>query len=58
VFAGGALVREVTESHRWHTVTAAQLAAESGLPAERITQVEGQLTAEITVLRSTVADID
>ena len=51
VFAGGALVREVAESHRWHTLTAAQLAAESGLAAERITQVDGQATAEITVLR-------
>jgi phospholipid N-methyltransferase len=57
VFAGGALVREVAESHRWHTLTAAQLAAESGLAAERITQVDGQVTAEITVLRRPADDV-
>jgi hypothetical protein len=50
VFAGGVLVREVVESHRWHTLTAAQLAVESGLAAEQITRVDGQLTAEIVAL--------
>jgi phospholipid N-methyltransferase len=57
VFAAGSLVREVRESHRWHTLTATQLAAESGLAAERITQVDGQATAEITVLRRSPATV-
>jgi len=51
VMADGALVRQVTESHRWHTLTGAALAAESGLAAERITRVGGEVTAEISVLR-------
>lgn len=51
VLAGARLVREVAESHRWHTLTGADLAAESGLAAERIAQVGGEATAEISVLR-------
>ena len=52
VYADGALVREVAESHEWHTLSVADLAAESGLTAERITEVDGEATAEIAVLRS------
>lgn len=51
VYAQGALVREVAESHEWRTLSVADLAAESGLAAERITQVDGEATAEIAVLR-------
>lgn len=52
VYAGGSLVREVAESHEWHPLSVAGLAAESGLTAERITEVDGEATAEIAVLRS------
>jgi hypothetical protein len=49
--AGGAPVREVCESYHWHTLGTADLAAESGLAAEQITEVDGRTTAEIAILR-------
>lgn len=52
VFRGRELLREVTESHDWHTLTSADLARESGLRATRITDVDGAPTAEICVLHT------
>lgn len=52
VFRGAELLREVTESHDWYTLTPADLARESGLHATRITEVDGSPTAEICVLRT------
>jgi hypothetical protein len=49
--ASGVPVREVSESYQWHTLGTADLAAESGLAAEQITEVDGRPTAEIAVLR-------
>jgi hypothetical protein len=49
--AGGPPVREVSESYQWHTLCTADLATESGLAAEQVTDVDGRTTAEIAILR-------
>jgi phospholipid N-methyltransferase len=50
VLRDGELLREVAESYDWYTLSVADLAAESGLTAERIKDVDGATTAEIAVL--------